>query len=146
MHDKDNHDNNAVKPRKRQTNFSEKSIAKRWPKGQSGNPHGRPPKPKVTSDPVDAFVNETMGVAVDGKKKEVPQLLAAFMVQRNRALEGDLQALSFLMKTLPALKKLLKEAGHSEEEIAKAMSSVTPMSVDEADKILMEAIKNDKLK
>lgn len=57
-------------------------------KGQSGNPNGRPRKPKSAHDVVQTMLNETVDIVVNGKRKKITHLEAAILQLRNDAVSG----------------------------------------------------------
>ena len=60
----------------------------RFKKGQSGNPNGRPRKPKSAHDVVQNLLNESVDIVVNGKRKKITHLEAAILQLRNDAVSG----------------------------------------------------------
>ncbi|AWC21247.1 hypothetical protein CO731_00696 [Aminobacter sp. MSH1] len=66
-------------------------------KGKSGNPKGRGKGNRNIKSMVRDLLNEKVTVTRDGKRKKIETREAVMQVVRNKALNGDLKALQFLI-------------------------------------------------
>ena len=69
-----------------------------WQKGQSGNSKGRRPRSKNTNTLVQELLDQTIVVRLDGKRKRVSAREAVIRRILEKALNGDLKALQFLLE------------------------------------------------
>jgi hypothetical protein len=73
-------------------------IASQFKKGQSGNPAGRPKGALGMSALINATLNEKVTVVVDGKRRTITKLQAAFTQQVNKAASGDRHATKLILQ------------------------------------------------
>lgn len=66
-------------------------------KGRSGNPKGRPKGARNFKTEVDAVLNSKVSVIHDGKPKTVSTIQAAMMRLKEKALKGDLRAITHVL-------------------------------------------------
>lgn len=70
-----------------------------FPPGTTGNPSGRPKKPKNTLEAVARKVlEEEVDVVVDGRRVRITKLALAIKQQLNEAAKGDRHALMYIAK------------------------------------------------
>lgn len=69
----------------------------RFQKGQSGNPAGRRKGSRNISTMVDEALKSTVIINLNGKRKSVSKLEAAFMQQANKAAAGDPKATKLML-------------------------------------------------
>lgn len=67
-------------------------------KGHSGNPNGRPKKPRNLSDMFAAVANSTIEVKVNGKRVRLTRLEAMVMQLAQKALGGDSRAFGQMLR------------------------------------------------
>lgn len=85
--------------------------------GQSGNPKGRKKGSKNISTRVRAAIEEVIEVTVKGERKKLTKFDAALIQQANKAVSGDLKAMTTLLG--------LQTAAEARER-SEAASDVTP--------------------
>lgn len=66
----------------------------RFRKGQSGNPKGRPKGSRNISTDAKEMLNQKVPIVVDGKRKKVTVQLANLMRLMEKALSGDIKAMT----------------------------------------------------
>ena len=72
-------------------------------KGQSGNRNGRPKGKQNLKDQLLEVYTGLVDINVDGKRRRVPRLVAAAMVQSKRALTGDVRSQVAMFKNVAEL-------------------------------------------
>jgi len=99
----------------------------RWPKGQSGNPKGRPRGHRNLAAALTAVLRESVSRHVDGKVYEITKLEAVTRELVDRALEGDPRLLHELLAEI-----------HKKETQAEPDTSGEPLA--EVDREVLEAL------
>lgn len=95
-------------------------LAHQFQKGRSGNPAGRPKGSRGVSGAIAAAMAEKVVVTINGKKRRISKMEAAFTQQANKAAAGDLKAA-----------KLMIELLHQSEARDEARSAGEPINLDE---------------
>jgi hypothetical protein len=72
----------------------------RFPKGRSGNPNGRPKKPKTLNTFLDQALKETVVVNENGRRKTITKLEAFAKQLVNKATAGDARSGKLLIAWL----------------------------------------------
>ena len=75
-------------------------VASQFPKGQSGNPAGRPKGSKGYSDVISAALNERVNVTIKGKRRSITKWEAACTQMANQAAGGDAKAAKLMIELL----------------------------------------------
>jgi hypothetical protein len=75
-------------------------TAHQFPKGQSGNPSGRPKGSKNISAVIAAALSERVTVTVKGKRRSITKLEAAVTQMANKAAGGDQKAAKLIIELL----------------------------------------------
>ena len=101
--DKDDYEVGYQKPPK-STQFS---------KGHSGNPNGRPKGTKNWATVLNAALEQTVTVLVNGSSKQVTKLEAATTQLANKATQGDLHSIRLLLQLMPGMNAILSKTGMS---------------------------------
>jgi uncharacterized protein DUF5681 len=71
----------------------------RWKKGQSGDPRKRKPKrPETTVDLLDRLLTSNVAITFNGEPRTVTTLGAIVLSALQKAISGDMRALSTLAK------------------------------------------------
>jgi hypothetical protein len=86
--------------RKPNVGYGHPPVEHQFRKGQSGNPAGRPKGSRNMSTLIQKALFETVVVNVNGRRKKVSKLEAAFIQQANRAAGGDAQATRLMLDVL----------------------------------------------
>jgi hypothetical protein len=72
----------------------------RFTKGRSGNPLGRPKKPKTINTLLDKVLKETVVVNENGRRRSIPKLEALVKQVVNKAAAGDFRLIKLLIELL----------------------------------------------
>ena len=75
-------------------------VAHRFRPGQSGNPRGRPRGKQGIATAIDALMQHKVSVTLNGRKRKVSVSEAMLMRVREKALGGDMKAISMLLALL----------------------------------------------
>jgi predicted DNA-binding ribbon-helix-helix protein len=75
-------------------------VANQFRKGKSGNPAGGPKGPRSVSAVIAAALSQRVVVTINGKKRSISKLEAAFTQQANKAAAGDRHAAKLLIEVL----------------------------------------------
>ena len=99
---------------------------KQWPQGVSGNPHGRPPKPRIRflKDITELIMDEgreEVTVNNNGEKFRMSSIQALVKSLKMRALNGDYKAIKLFLDLAQ------KAAVHEEAEFEKVMELLCEM-------------------
>jgi len=108
-------------------------LDSQFQKGRSGNPAGRPKGARGVSAVIAAAMADMVVVTVDGKRRKMSKLQAAFTQQANKAASGDRHAI-----------KLMVELLHHAEAREDARLAGAPVDADqrrETDQAILAAIK-----
>lgn len=92
----DNDDKNSTNIEK--VGYKNPPRQHRFQKGRSGNPKGRPPKPRTLQEGLNVALAEEIIITENGKKKKVTMLEALIKKLINGALTDDKQARAIIMK------------------------------------------------
>jgi hypothetical protein len=79
--------------------YGKPPAAHQFRKGKSGNPFGRPKKKPGIVEMVQRVMNEKVPITLNGRRRMVTSIEAAFHVVRTKGISGDLKAIRF-MQTL----------------------------------------------
>jgi len=107
--------------------FKKPPKATRFPKGQSGNPHGRPKGKKNMANILLAAANELVTINENGRSKQVTKFEAACKQTLNKSASGDLNAIRLLMQLMPSVEaQMFREAStilsdERDQEVIKQM-------------------------
>jgi predicted DNA-binding ribbon-helix-helix protein len=82
------------------TGYGRPPLANQFQKGKSGNPSGRPKGRRSVSAVIAAALSERVTVTINGKKRSISKLEAAFTQQANKAAAGDRHAAKLLIEVL----------------------------------------------
>jgi hypothetical protein len=77
---------------KYEVGYGKTPLSGRFPKGQSGNPKGRPKGARNVSTVIEAVLNERIAVTVHGRRKSITTLEALIRGLRADALSGNLKS------------------------------------------------------
>lgn len=88
---------NAAPPPSYDVGYGRPPKKHQFVKGKSGNPKGRGKGNRNIKSMVRDLLNEKVTVTRDGKRKKIETREAVMQVVRNKALNGDLKALQFLI-------------------------------------------------
>lgn len=75
-------------------------VEHQFKKGQSGNPAGRKKGSKNIATMVEEALAEKVTVNINGKRKTVSKLEAAFIQQSNKAAAGDPKAVALMISIM----------------------------------------------
>jgi hypothetical protein len=78
-------------------------------KGRSGNPNGRPKKPKTINTLLDQALKETVLVNENGRRKTITKFEAFVKQLVNKATSGDVRLIKALIELLREAKPELAE-------------------------------------
>lgn len=78
--------------------YGKPPLGTRFQRGRSGNPRGRPRRPRSFDDEFWKMLGQPVTVAEGGRKKRVTTLDAALMRMREKALKGDPRTLDLLLR------------------------------------------------
>jgi hypothetical protein len=109
--------------------FQKPPKDRRFVKGKSGNPKGRPKGSHNPATILDKACRERIRVTTNGKVRYLSKYEAAMLQLLNKSASGDLKAMQLLLGWLTW-------RVNSEQE------SVPPISPHESDKLVMESIIN----
>jgi hypothetical protein len=98
--------------------YGKPPLETRFQKGQSGNARGRKPGSKNLASLVQAALDEPVLVNINGKRRRVSKLQAAFIQQANQAAGGDPRAVKLMIDILAGAQA--RDAGRDEDAAAKA--------------------------
>lgn len=100
-----------------------------WPKGKSGNPRGRPkkPKPDVVSI-VDRALSQTVTIREGDRTRELPADQAADLAQILKAMQGDQSAFAAVIRRLKKLKVAVPVAAKPERRGALVVRRHMPLA------------------
>lgn len=87
--------------------------ASQFAKGHSGNPNGRPIGTKNWATVLNAALEQTVTVLVNGSSKQVTKLEAATTQLANKATQGDLHSIRLLLQLMPGMDAILSKTGMS---------------------------------
>src|ERR1700675_4875094 len=87
-------------PEANRVGYKHPPLATRFPPGQSGNPSGRPRRPKSISSELNDVLNETTRVRVGTREIVVSKRRAIAMVLVRSAVDGDARAIGLLVAHL----------------------------------------------
>ena len=111
----------------------------RFPKGTSGNLHGRPKGSKNQTALIEEVFNTRISVTENGKRKMVSKREAALIQLANKAASGDLRA----AKMLEDLHERHCKSGALSPRIPpEPLPLKESLTEEEAQKLYMEAIKD----
>ncbi len=82
-------------------------------KGHSGNPNGRPKGTKNWATVLNAALEETVTVNINGASKQVSKLEASTIQLANKATKGDLASIRMLYQLIPGMEATLSKVGIS---------------------------------
>ena len=88
------------KTRTYQVGFAKPPIATRFPKGQSGNPAGRPRGSKNISTILEQELEQRVVIRENGRQRKVTKRRASMKQFVNKAIAGDHRALQLLINYL----------------------------------------------
>jgi len=80
--------------------YGKPPLASRFQKGQSGNPAGRKKGSRNLATMVQEALDEKVVVNMNGRRRRVSKLQAAFIQQSNRAAGGDPKATKLMIDIL----------------------------------------------
>jgi hypothetical protein len=95
-------------------------LAHQFQKGRSGNPSGRPKGARSVSAVIASALSERVTVNVNGKRRSITKLEAAFTQLANKAAGGDRHAA-----------KLIIDLFHQSETRDEARAAGTPIGAEE---------------
>ena len=93
-------------------------MATQFQPGQSGNPKGRAKGSKNLSTLVQKALDETVVVNVNGRRRKMSKLEAAFTQQANKAAGGDARAIRLMLDIL--------DDAHQREAVSQGQVEFTP--------------------
>jgi hypothetical protein len=108
-------------------------VAHQFQKGTSGNPAGRPEGSRSISSAIAAAMAEKVVVNINGKKRRITKLQAAFTQLANKAAGGDRHAA-----------KLIIDLFHQSETRDEARAAGTPIGAEDrraTDAAILEALR-----
>ncbi|WP_311275576.1 DUF5681 domain-containing protein [Methylobacterium sp. WCS2018Hpa-22] len=120
----------VTKPKRRtayEIGYGKPPADRRFRKGQSGNPRGRPrghSAPLGRRDLLDAFTQaarEPIAITKDGRTIRTTQIEALAQQLTRKALQGDMKAAKLLFNTIKALAPADEPDGMSHEERLKTL-------------------------
>jgi hypothetical protein len=123
-----NEDPKATDEASKQVGYRNPPESTRFPKGQSGNPKGRPKGSHNIATVLAATLREKVIVNENGARKTVTKLEAAIKQLVNRAASGDLRALQQFIS-------LAREA-----EATASLSSTERSAIGELDQKVLQGI------
>lgn len=83
--------------------YGKPPAERRFPKGQSGNPKGRPRGAKSFSTLLDGALNEKVNVKEDGRRRRISKREAMVKQLVNKAASGDHRSIQLLVALLQQL-------------------------------------------
>ena len=83
-----------------QVGYKKPPSQHRFPKGRSGNPDGRPKKPKTINTFLDKALKETVVVNENGRRKVISKFEAFAKQLVNKATAGDVRVTKLLIELL----------------------------------------------
>jgi hypothetical protein len=83
---------------KEQVGYGRPPIKRRFKKGKSGNPRGRPKNKQTNTQIIEEIMLKPIGAKVDGMRKRISPFKLILIALRNRALrDDDLKAAKMLL-------------------------------------------------
>jgi hypothetical protein len=115
--------------------YGKPPIKHQWKRGQSGNPKGRPPKPKALDDAVKQVLEAEMIVTENGKKCRITGVQALVKTLMHGALKGDAAMMRMLLRLAEGMKSPLPgfEPLPEDDEILKQLLDQLEQKNDEQD-------------
>jgi Family of unknown function (DUF5681) len=83
-----------------QVGYKKPPLQHRFPKGRSGNPDGRPRKPKTIDTLLDKALKETVVANENGGRKTITKLEAVVKQVVNKAITGEVRVIKLLIELL----------------------------------------------
>jgi len=115
-------------------------------KGHSGNPNGRPKGTKNWATVLNAALEETVTVNINGASKQVSKLEASTIQLANKATKGDLASIRMLYQLMPGMEALVSKNGLlaiSNEQDKKTLSVLLTRISQSGIEVIGEAKSND---
>jgi hypothetical protein len=100
--------------------------------GRSGNPKGRRKGSKNVGSMVKSALDDKVMITIEGRRRKVTKLEAAFMQQANKAAGGDAKATKLMLDILGAA------TAHQERTAAE---QVSPANRRELDELLLDSMR-----
>jgi len=83
-----------------QVGYKKPPVQHRFSKGRSGNPDGRPRKPKTIDTLLDKALKETVVANENGGRKAITKLEAVVKQVVNKAITGETRVIKLLIELL----------------------------------------------
>jgi hypothetical protein len=112
--------------------------ATQFKKGQSGNPKGRPKRPRTLTKILDHVLNETIQVREGDGVRSMPAQEAVLYAQVVKAMKGDQRAFSTIMSLAKRCGLLRSRDGKGSEAVGGFLVIPDPMTREEWEKAAME--------
>lgn len=110
-------------------------VETRFKPGRSGNPRGRKKGSRNVSTLVQEALEELVVVQVNGRRRKVTKLQAAFIQQANKAAAGDPKAVKLMLDVLNGA--TVREAGERP-----ATTATSPGDRRKQDQLILKALTN----
>jgi Family of unknown function (DUF5681) len=121
--------------KKGEVGFRKPPRSKRFKKGSSGNPKGRPPRASRDADILALLrsaLNEEVTVTENGERKKITKAEAMAKQLVNKGAAGDARAIHLLLSALRSIEERLDSAaGEQAEETATQMHMLERLTIEE---------------
>jgi uncharacterized protein DUF5681 len=121
--------------KKGEVGFRKPPRSRRFKKGRSGNPKGRPPRTSRDADILALLrsaLNEEVTVTENGERKRITKAEAMAKQLVNKGAAGDARAIHLLLTALRSIEERLDSAaGERAEETATQMQMLERLTIEE---------------